>query len=103
MDFISQHHQVPGLFAFPADDARADVVGIAFSGTRWRSRCRRTDNIRTRSILLLCPAHPLDSSGCGYCFAAAHGLSCAVAVHEPSRDESALAARICLESGIALS
>src|SRR6185369_3619984 len=97
MDFIPQHHEVSGFFALPADDAGADAIGIAPPGKCWRTGCSGTEDIWPRPILLLRATHSADTSGCGDCFAAAHGFGYTVAVHEPPRDESAFAARIRLE------
>ena len=102
MDFIPQHHEVPGFFALSADDAWPNVIGIALAGKRWRSRYRRTEDIWPRPIFLLRSAHSIDPFRRNDCFTAAHGFGCAVAVHEPSCNESTFAARVCLESWIAL-
>ena len=99
---VSALHEVSGFFALSVDDARADVIGIAPSGKCWRSLYKRPEDIWPCPFLLLHDAHSADSLCCDYCFAPANRVGCAVAVHESSRDESAFAARICLESGIAL-
>src|SRR4051794_15204716 len=102
MDFIPQHHQVPGFFALPADDARPNVIGITLSGKRRQSRYKRIEDIWPSPILLLRSAHSLDPFRGDDCFIVAHRFGCAVAVHEPPRNESTCAARICLEYWVAL-
>lgn len=101
----SQNPRVCGAGAvmFFTDDAWPNHLTHSFAGMRTRSSRPRHHHLWTRTLFLLCAAHPADSRPRAHRLQNSSGMRQPLALHQLSHGQSQAARRLCLEPSASLS